>query len=190
LDERSRFLANSGWHILYELLDNHWDWLRQDARKLSTNLANWLSATSALIIPLWNFNFRPKHWRYENSVDSAEAERRFWRTLTAVSMIYLVVGTFWFQHWYVLWVLAPAVLIPTSRFTRTVLPWLVFGALSSNVAMSYLLATILESAPRIVKYSTVVGIIWGPLLIALSVYLLRNQFKKRRPTLRVQHPSG
>jgi hypothetical protein len=183
LNERSRFLANSGWNILYELLDNHWDWLRQNARQLSTNLANGLFGACALMIPLWTFNFRPQRWREDNPINSAEAERRLWRALTVVSMTYLMVGTFWFQHWYVLWVLAPAVLSPDHRFTRSVLPWLVFGALSSNVAMSYLLATNLESAPRVVKYSTVVGIIWGPVLI-VSIIQAISKLSNRRGVIK------
>ena len=41
-----------------------------------------------------------------------------WHALLVVSMLYLVVGSFWFQPWYVLWVIAPAALLPGSRFTR------------------------------------------------------------------------
>jgi len=190
LDERSRFLANSGWRILYHLLDDQWGWLRQNARRLSTNLSNWLFAAGALMLPLWAFNFRPRRWRNNAPLEKVEAERRLWRTLTAVSMIYLLVGTFWFQHWYVLWVLAPAVLIPDHRFTRSTLPWLVFGALSSNAAMSFLLATVLESAPRIVSSIPVVVIIWGPLLIASSVQRLGKQIKQRKFALRFQRPYG
>jgi len=172
LDERSMFLANSGWRILYSQLIHRWGCGWQRALKLCTTLSNWFFAAGALVIPLWAFNFRPKRWRSEAPLDSAEAERRLWHTLTAVSMLYLVVGSFWFQHWYVLWVLAPAALSPAHRFTRSMLPWLVFGALSSNAAMSFLLSTIYESAPSMVSYITVVGIIWGPLLIATGTFML------------------
>lgn len=172
LDERSMFLANSGWRILYSQLIHRWGWGWQRALKLCTSLANWLFAAGALVLPLWAFNFRPKRWRSEAPLDSAEAERRLWHTLMVVSMLYLVVGSFWFQHWYVLWVLAPAALSSAHRFTRSMLPWLVFGALSSNAAMSFLLSTIYESAPSMVSYITVVGIIWGPLLIATGTFML------------------
>ena len=84
-------------------------------------------------------------------------------------MLYLLVGSFWFQHWYVLWVLAPAVLLPDSRLSRAVLPWLAFGALSANVAMSFLAATVLEPGPSIVNYTLPVVMIWGPALIAIGV---------------------
>jgi hypothetical protein len=184
LGERSRFFANSGWHILYELLDNHWGWLRQHARQFSAALSTGLFALGALISPLWTFNFRPKRWRSDTSDDPAEAERRLWRTLAIVSMLYLVIGSFWFQHWYVLWVLAPAALFPDQRFTSSLLPWLVFGALASNAAMSFLLATVLESAPRIVKYTTVVGIIWGPFLVAIGAFVLAGRLGRRKSAKR------
>jgi hypothetical protein len=63
-----------------------------------------------------------------------EAHLKLWRALTAISMWYLLVGSFWFQHWYVLWALASAALMPDSQFTCSLLPWLTFGALLSNVA--------------------------------------------------------
>jgi len=171
LDERSRFLANSGWRILYHQLIYQWSWSRQNALHLSTGLSNGLFATGALIIPLWLFNFRPKRWRSNTNV-IADAEQRLWRLLLIIGMLYLVVGSFWFQHWYVLWVLAPAVLQPNSRFTRYVLPWLVFGALSSNVAMSFLLATVLKNIPPVVNYISAVAIIWGPLLIVSGIFAI------------------
>jgi hypothetical protein len=188
LDERSRFLANSGWRVLYHQLVYRWDWPRQSARQLSTGLPNWLFAVGALIIPLWGFNFRPKRWRNDDPVDSVEAERRLWRALTAVSMTYLLVATFWFQHWYVLWVLAPAVLSPDRGFIRSKLSWLVFGALTSNMAMSFLLATVLESAPRIVNYITVVAIIWGPLLIVSSIFVIAWLLGRRGFIIQSQKP--
>ena len=181
LDERSRFLANSGWRIFYHQLIYRWGWHWQRALQLSTTLANWLFVAGALVIPLWAFNFRPR--RFDEPLDPADVERRLWRTLAVVSMLYLIVGSFWFQHWYVLWVLAPAVLSPNHRFSRFLLPGLVFGALSSNVAMSFLLATILESAPRMVSYITVVGIIWGPLLIAIGALILKRWLSRSQSTI-------
>jgi len=55
----------------------------------------------------------------------------------AVTLAYLLVGSFWFQHWYLLWVLAPAVLLPTSRWTLTLLPAYCLGALWSNLTNSF-----------------------------------------------------
>ena len=146
-------------------------------------------AAGALLIPVWTFNFRPKRWRGD-PILPADANQVLWHTLTAISMLYLLVGTFWFQHWYVLWVLAPAVLLPDRRFTRSMLPWLVFGALSSNVAMSFLQVTVLESAPPIVKYGSVVLIIWVPLLIAWITHMLAQRLGKRRFAIQSRQPYG
>jgi hypothetical protein len=149
LNERSEFFANSVWRVINYLMVYRWGWSAETAHQLTTGLPNWLFGAGALLIPLWAFNFRPKRWR-SALILPADADRVLWHTLTAISMLYLLVGTFWFQHWYILWVLAPAVLLPDRRFTRTMLPWLVFGALSSNVAMSFLLATVFESAPLLI----------------------------------------
>ena len=190
LNERSEFFANSVWRVIYYLLVYRWGWPIEIAHKLNTGLPNWLFITGALLIPLWMFNVRPKRWRNTPIIVPAEAERRLWRSLTAVSILYLLVGSFWFQHWYVLWVIAPAVLLPDSRFTRSLLPWLVFGALSSNMAMSFLLETSLKTAPRIVSYISVVAMIWGPALIAFSVSMLTRWWGKKKTTLQSQQPYG
>jgi hypothetical protein len=182
--ERSWYLANSGWRVLYQMLIDRRGWSRLRALRLSTALPNWLFAAGALLTPLWAFNFRPRRWR-RPPIDPDQTERSLWRVLTTTGMLFLLVGSFWFQHWYVLWVLAPAALLPESRFTRGLLPWLVFGALASNAAMSFLLASALENAARLVSYSVVVAIIWGPFLIAacvLGVARLRRKRGSREPS--------
>ena len=171
LKERSEFLANSLWRILKYLLINQMGWQTESAHQLSVGLPSLLFAVGALLIPLWVFNFRPKRWR-SGPIALEEADPKLWRALTAVSILYLLIGSFWFQHWYILWVLAPAVLLPGSLFTRPLLPWLALGALSSNVAMDFLLATVMKTSPPIAKYILVVVVIWGPVLIAASVLTL------------------
>jgi len=60
------------------------------------------------------------------------AEPAAWRVTTlgatllffigaAVTLVYLLIGSFWFQHWYLLWVLAPAALLPANRWALTLL---------------------------------------------------------------------
>ena len=182
LVERSKFFANSMWRILYHQLIYRWDWSKENARQLATFWPSLMSAAGAIVIPLWMFNFRPKRWRQEMSA-SSDAESKLWLALTTLSMFYLLVGSFWFQHWYVLWALAPAVLIPTSRLTRSTLPWLAFGALASNVVMSFLLATSLKTEPRILRYISEAAIVWGPVFLASSVYLVTKWKKKRKLAL-------
>jgi hypothetical protein len=179
LHERSEYLANSVWRILKYLLMSVWGWPTENAHSLSVGLPNLLFAVGALLIPLWMFNFRPKRWR-SAPIALEEAEMKLWHSLAAISVLYLLVGSFWFQHWYVLWALAPAALLPEGRLTRTVLPWLAFGALASNVALDFLLASE-NISPPIVRYILVVVIIWGPALIAASVPALVR--RRKEPTL-------
>lgn len=185
LDERSKFFANSWWRIFNHQLRYRWDWSIESAQQLSTILPNALSTVGAIGIPLWMFNFRPKRWRSEILTDN-EVEEILWRALTAVTMLYLFAGTFWFQHWYVLWALAPAVLLPDSRLVRFTLPWLAFGAMSSNVGMSFLMATWLKTEPRILRYISEVAMVWGPVIVASGVNSLTRWRKKRKSALQPQ----
>ncbi len=111
-----------------------------------------------------------------------EADSKLWRVLTAISMLFLV-GSFWFQHWYILWALAPAALLPGSQFTRSILPWLTFGALLSNVAMDFLLATAMSISEMLVQYILVVVMIWGPILLAAITLALA----RRRASAALSH---
>ena len=170
LQERSEFLSNSFWKVLNFLMLYFWKWPGAIAHRLSVDLPSWLFAIGALLVCLWSFNFlRLKRWR-SAPIPSEGAEQRLWRTLLVVSMLYLILGSFWFQHWYVLWVLAPAALLPGSRFTRWTLPWLAFGALSSNLAMDFLLNTLLKESRTITKYLLPVVMIWGPILITAIIF--------------------
>jgi hypothetical protein len=138
-----------------------------------------LSAVGAIMIPLWLFNFRPKRWRREKIVGSDD-ELKLWLALTILSIFYLLVGSFWFQYWYILWALAPAVLLPDNRIVRITLPWFAFGALSSNVLISFLLATVLKTEPHILRYILEAAIVLGPVILASSVNLLAWRRKKRK----------
>jgi len=174
LQERSAFLANSPWQIVKYLLVELGGWSSGRALQLSTRLSTWLFGIGALLIPLVMFNFRPKRWR-RPPVTSQEAEQILWRTLAAISIIYLLVGSFWFQHWYILWLLVPAVLLPESLSIRSILPWLVFGALASNVFMSFFLATTSEAAKAMLpigNHLLSVGLIWGPALFSIIFFRL------------------
>jgi hypothetical protein len=63
-----------------------------------------------------------------------------WRGSAAVTLAYLLIGSFWFQHWYLLWVLAPAALLPANRWALTFLPAYCLGALWSDLANIFLRA--------------------------------------------------
>jgi hypothetical protein len=179
LQERSAFLANSPWRILKYLLINQQDWSTKSAHQLSVGLPSLLFVVSALMTPLQLFGFRLKHWSGPLAGDEGKIDSKLWRVLTAVSMSYLLVGSFWFQHWYILWALVPAALLPDHQFTRSVLPWLTFGALFSNVAMDFLLATVMNTSPTLVKSILAVAIIWGPMLLSAAVLALNKRTSKK-----------
>jgi hypothetical protein len=177
LAERSAYLANSLWLILKYLLTELWGLSPGIAHQLSTNLPNWLFGAGALLIPLWLFNFRPNRWR-STPIPPQETDQILWRALAVISLLYLLVGSFWFQHWYVLWFLAPAVLLPNSHLVRSVFPWLAFGALSSNVVMGFFLTAMLKTTPLITIYILSVAIIWGPALIAIAIRALIKKWSR------------
>ena len=62
-----------------------------------------------------------------------------WRRSIVVTMTFLIIGSFWFWHWYLLWVVVLAALLPTSRFTTTVLPICCAGALWLYIASDFLI---------------------------------------------------
>jgi hypothetical protein len=100
--------------------------------------------------------------------------RVFWWAAVVVNLFYLLAGSFWFQSWYVLWVLAPASLLPASLFTRYVLPWLCFGALCSNVVADYLPHLPQLPFTHTGRVALAVATLWLPALAAALVVLARK----------------
>lgn len=133
LEERQRYVALSPHHALYRILyELGWD--AALTRNLTIHWPTYLYLAGSVLIAGALVG-----WRRADPLDARTGDLRvFWRAATVVNLFYLLVGSFWFQPWYVLWVLAPAALLPQSRFTRHVLPWLCAGALCSNVVADYL----------------------------------------------------
>lgn len=186
LQERSAFLANSLWRVLKYVLINQWSWPARSAHQLSTGIPSLLFVAGAVLIPLRIFNFRREYWT-NPPVREEEADSKLWRAVTVTSMLFLV-GSFWFQHWYILWALAPSVLLPGRQFSRSILPWLTFGALFSNVAMDFLLATVMSTSPVLVQYILVVVMIWGPILLAIAALVLTRR-RAAATLLHKQYPT-
>jgi hypothetical protein len=115
-----------------------------------------------------------------------------WRSCVAVTLLYLLVGSFWFQHWYLLWILAPSALLPTSRWTRILLPAYCLGVLWGSLANSFLRN--LPPRPLSVTQIAAINVLAqvAPLLCVLGVIRLR-QFAPRllvaltRSRARVRH---
>jgi hypothetical protein len=88
-----------------------------------------------------------------------------WRVATGIMLAYLLVGSFWLQPWYLVWVLALAVLLPGDTFTLWVLPWYCFGALTSNF--------VLDTVGRLTAQPPSAAGMYGlSLIISLSPLLL------------------
>ena len=136
LTERAAYLANSPWRVLYLFLSVQRGWPVELVRRLTVQLPTALFAAGAVLVSLWMLDFRPRRWQAAPAPDWRD-DRLLWRTVALVTLLYLVVGSFWFQHWYLVWVLAPAALLPDSLLTRALLPWLGFGALSANVISAF-----------------------------------------------------
>lgn len=185
LHERSAYLANSPWRIFKQVLIDPWGWQVERAHQLSISLSSVLSAAAAILIPVWIFNFRPKRWRIGSLAQGFE-EQKLWQALAAISLVYLLVGSFWFQPWYVMWVVAPAALLPSSPVTRMVLPWLAFGAMSSNVAVDFYINSASNTIPGPWIYTFTVLVIWGPAMLAFLIMAFIRLFKRLRPLGAIQ----
>ncbi len=188
LHERSIFLANSPWHVIYYVLYIQRHWPKEMVLGLTVQLPTLLFVVSAVLVALWMLDFRPNRWKRSPAPDWGD-ERMLWRTIAGLSLLYLLVGSFWFQHWYVLWVLAPAALLPDSILTRVVLPCLSFGALSANVVADFVRTPMPKAAPRTRLYALVVLVIWMPALIAGGIaesfrfYRHRQERKQASPRM-------
>ena len=186
LHERSLYVANSPHHVVYRLLLER-GWTGAALRPVTIVWPSIVFAVLALGICLATIGFRR---RPRSDVKIASGEGRgataditisavigaagmmpddaiLWGAAVAVTLTYLLVGSFWFQPWYMLWVLAPAALLPDSRFTRAVLPWLCLGALWSNILFDYLPQLAGEPLNRTQRVAAVVAATWLPALAAL-----------------------
>jgi hypothetical protein len=182
LQERARLLINSPADLVYRTLQERFGWSELDAWRMTTQAATLAFFVVAAGILAW-FWWADRHTTMQarfvadtlpSEVSSGEtaaeaSDALLWRGTMAVTLAYLLVGSFWFQHWYLLWVLAPAVLLPDSRWTRTLLPAYCLGALWSNLTNSFA-----RNQPGFPLNDTQVGVInslaqVAPLLCVLLV---------------------
>jgi hypothetical protein len=170
LHERLLFVANSPWQLLHYHLYKVRDWPLDTVRLYTTRLPSYLFGLVGIAASAWLV------WR--RAEPRSPSDRRLWGAAIAVGLLYLLVGSFWFQHWYMVWAAAPAALLPDRPFTRRILPWLCFGAMCSNIvydAFARLPAPAL-SPPQL--QALVVGLIWLP---AVAAFLwVRRTLRVRR----------
>jgi hypothetical protein len=144
LQERARLLINSPADLVYRLLQQHFGWAEPSAWRATTQVATlaFFAIAAVVLVWLWWSDYRLAKAPFQADSSAAEIDASqdalLWRAAIGVTIAYLLIGSFWFQHWYLLWVLAPAALLPTSRWTLTLLPAYCLGALWSNLANSFL----------------------------------------------------
>jgi hypothetical protein len=152
LQERARLLINSPADLVYRLLQERLGWSEPVAWRTTTQAATlaFFAIAAAILAWFWWADRRAIQRallatdtsRSECDVPTGESEidppdALLWRGAMAVTLAYLLVGSFWFQHWYLLWVLVLAVLLPASRWTLTLLPAYCLGAFWSNLTNSF-----------------------------------------------------
>ncbi len=161
LEERQRYVALSFHHVAYRLLFAH----SGDSpltHFVTVSGPSLIYAAGAVAIAGSMLG-----WRKASSDQLRRGDVRvLWRAAIAANLFYLLVGSFWFQAWYVLWVLAPAALLPAGRFTRYVLPWLCWGVLCSNVVADYLPQLAPPPFTQTGRVALAVLIIWMPAGVA------------------------
>lgn len=162
LHERSLFVANSPSHLLYRLLYVQRQWSYATVWYLTIFYPPLLFAVASLAYSLRRFGFRLHPTPGVPKVDDTS----LWTASAVVTILFLALGSYWFQHWYVLWVLMPCALLPASPYTRQVLPWLCLGALMSNLLGDFVPQLPEWQFGRTQMIASIVAIIWLPALIA------------------------
>jgi hypothetical protein len=174
LAERAEALANSPARILYSYLyyDRGWTW--EASRRTAIGLANGLFALAAAGLTLWLLDFRPARWKMRPAPARGD-DRVLWRGVAAVALLYLLVGSFWFQHWYVVWALAAAALLPDSALARRLLPWLGFGALAGNAVAGFVASLTSEPLSRTASAALIVAVTYAP----FAACAIRELYRRR-----------
>jgi hypothetical protein len=141
LQERARLLINSPADLVYRLLQERLGWSELAAWRVTTQAATLIFFAIAVGILAWFWwadrRATTQARRATEHSPGTRSDALLWRGAMAVTLAYLLVGSFWFQHWYLLWVLVLAVLLPDSRWTLTLLPAYCLGAFWSNLTNSF-----------------------------------------------------
>jgi hypothetical protein len=185
LAERAEALANSPARILYSYLYHDRGWTWEASRRLAIGLANGLFLILGAGLTLWLLDFRPARWKMRPAPARGD-DRVLWRGLAGVSLVYLLIGSFWFQHWYVVWALAPAALLPDSALARRLLPWLGFGALAGNAVAGFAGGLAGEPPARTASAALIVAVTYAPFAVAAA----RELVARRRAAAVAPAPRG
>ena len=124
--ERSVFSTNSLGSVAYWLLREVGGWERYVAQG---TVARYAPLAFVAIAGFWL-------WRWWRQGDTSDAS--LWKAIAAVMLIYFLLGSYWFQHWYLLWLVALAVLLPNSGWTLRILPAYVLGSLLAAHTLDFI----------------------------------------------------
>jgi hypothetical protein len=131
LGERVRLIANSPAFVAYWVLQTCMGWPEVAAWRATAQGATLLFLGIAGVLLL-------RFWR-ATGTRAKSGDMVLWQGCIAMTMVFLFVGSFWFWHWYLLWALVLAALLPTNRFTTIVLPACCLGAMWLTIAIDFLL---------------------------------------------------
>ena len=185
LHERSLYLANSPARVVYVALQDLADWNEQVAWRLVTdNVTLAFCVLAGLLLAyqlrLWDLVRGRRNAPHDDAV--------LWRAVAGTLLVYLLVGSYWFQHWYLLWLLAPAALLPDRPLHRTILPWFSYGALLGNLVSDFSYSPISTPLTRTVDGAQIVAAIWLPLLAA-ALWLAWRIWRGRYPAANSNRPT-
>ena len=171
LHERQLFVAHSWAQILYFWLYKWSGWPYALVQPLLVAWPTWLFLPAAALMLVRTFLSTP--------LTADTNQRDLYRSCTLLTLLYLLVGSFWFQAWYVVWVLAPAALWVAGRFPAQGLPWLCWGALCSNVVYDHFTQLPIAAVPEAHLYRIgvtvlVVLTIWLPLFVAQGMGMRKS----------------
>jgi hypothetical protein len=164
LRERMLFLANSPADLLYRWLQAQAHWAEPAAHQVATGGATVLFCTIAGLIMLRVYGVQDLLRLRPDPLP----DNRLWWGGAAVTICYLLVGSFWFMPWYGLWALALAALLPASRLLQGIVAALCLGALWAGLLADYLTIGFGNAlSPTLVTWVTV-ACLWLPILFVAS----------------------
>lgn len=179
LEERGRFLANSWPRVAQVALIDLHHWPEADAWQLTTRMATGAFLSTAVLLIGWRLQLLRL---FSTHHPKQPGEPLLWQTIAELTLCYLLIGSFWFQHWYLLWLIAPAALIPTSTLAQRVIPLFSCSALFSNILGDFTYHPISTATSRFESALTVATTLWLPLLLYLvwQIATFLNNYRQTR----------
>ncbi len=176
LRERTQFLINSPADLLYRWLQEQALWGEPEARRLATLAATLAFCAVAAIVIGWMLNLRAA---LQPGTTNPLTDADLWRCGLAVTIAYLLIGSFWLMPWYGLWALPLAALLPERRAIQGWIAGLTLAALWSGLAAdTFTFLNPPQFTPGEVSRATVL-VYYLPLLSVVAIQILRISGRRR-----------